>query len=49
MVEIYNEDCLIGMSKLADHSVDCIICDLPFGITANHWDSVIPMDKMWEQ
>lgn len=28
---IYNEECLIGMSKIADHSIDCIICDLPYG------------------
>ena len=28
---IYNEDCLIGMKRIADHSVDCIICDLPYG------------------
>lgn len=25
--EIFNEDCLSGMSKLADGSVDAIICD----------------------
>lgn len=26
--EIFNEDCISGMSKLADGSVDSIICDL---------------------
>lgn len=28
---IYNEDCLVGMKRIPDGSVDCIICDLPYG------------------
>lgn len=47
--KIYNEDCIIGMSRLPDNSVDCIICDLPYGITQCNWDAIIPFDKMWEQ
>lgn len=27
--KIYNEDCLIGMSKIPDKSIDMILCDLP--------------------
>ena len=46
---IYNEDCLEGMKRIPDGSVDCIICDLPYGTTACAWDSVIPFDKLWEQ
>ena len=46
---IYNEDCLTGMHRIPDGSVDCIICDLPYGTTQNKWDSVIPLDKLWEQ
>ena len=45
---IYNEDCLTGMQRIPDGSVDCIICDLPYGTTKNPWDSVIPLDKLWE-
>ena len=26
---IYNEDCLIGMQRIPDKSIDAIICDLP--------------------
>ena len=44
---IYNEDCLVGMKKIPDASVDCIICDLPYGTTKNSWDSVIPLDELW--
>ena len=29
---IYNEDCVIGMKKIATESVDIIICDPPYNI-----------------
>ncbi len=29
--------------------VDAIITDPPFGTTQNKWDSVIPLDKMWQR
>lgn len=45
---IYNEDCLEGMNKIPDKSIDCIICDLPYGTTNCSWDSQIPLDKLWE-
>jgi len=47
--QIYNEDCLEGMKRIDDGSVDCIITDLPYGTTANKWDSVIPLDKLWAE
>ena len=47
--KIYNEDCLEGMKRIPDGSVDAIICDLPYGTTRNAWDSVIPMEPLWEQ
>lgn len=28
---VYNEDCLIGMKKIPDKSLDMILCDLPYG------------------
>jgi site-specific DNA-methyltransferase (adenine-specific) len=46
---IINGDCLEVMKDIADRSIDCIICDLPFAITACHWDKLIPFDKLWEQ
>lgn len=45
----YQGDCLVEMSKIADKSVDMILCDLPYGTTACKWDSVIPFEPMWEQ
>lgn len=47
--KIYNEDCLEGMKRIPDGSVDCIICDLPYGTTACKWDVVIPFEPLWEQ
>ena len=47
--KIYNEDCLEGMERIPDGSVDMILCDLPYGTTANKWDSIIPLEKLWEQ
>lgn len=47
--KIYNADCLELMKDIDDKSVDCIICDLPYGTTACSWDSIIPFDKLWEQ
>ena len=47
--KIYNEDCLEGMKRIPDGGVDAIICDLPYGTTANKWDSIIPLDQLWVQ
>lgn len=48
-VEIYNEDCLEGMKRIPDKSIDMILCDLPYGTTRNKWDIIIPFDNLWEQ
>ena len=54
-------DCLIEMDKIMDHSVDLILCDLPYGTTDRKgisdkgnnrvlaWDTVIPLDELWKQ
>ncbi|MDK3781146.1 site-specific DNA-methyltransferase [Staphylococcus pseudintermedius] len=47
--KIYNEDCLEGMKRIPDKSVDMILCDLPYGTTRNKWDTVIDLEKLWEQ
>lgn len=47
--QIFNEDCISGMKKLADGSVDSIICDPPFQSTDCAWDKRLPLEEMWEQ
>ena len=46
---IYNMDCLEGMKAIPDGSVDAVICDLPYGTTANKWDVLIPFDELWRE
>ena len=47
--KIYNEDCIEGMKKIEDKSIDMILCDLPYGTTQCKWDECIPFSPMWEQ
>jgi len=47
--ELYNDDCFNVFPLIPDRSVDAIICDLPYGTTQNKWDSVLPLDELWEQ
>ena len=42
-------DCLEGMKLIPDNSIDMILCDLPYGTTACKWDTVIPLEPLWEQ
>ena len=42
-------DCLEMMNMIPDKSIDMILCDLPYGTTQNAWDSVIPLDRLWDQ
>lgn len=46
---LYHGDCLEEMNKIPDKSIDMILCDLPYGITQNKWDSVISFDLLWEK
>jgi len=47
--DLYQGDCLQVMDLLIKKGikVDAIITDLPYGITACKWDSVIPLEPMW--
>ena len=42
-------DCLEVLPSIPNKSVDMILCDLPYGTTQNKWDSVIDLDKLWQQ
>lgn len=46
---ITHGDCLEVMKGIEDKSVDMILCDLPYGTTQNKWDSIIPLEELWEQ
>jgi site-specific DNA-methyltransferase (adenine-specific) len=42
-------DCLQVMKDIPDNSIDMVLTDPPYGTTACSWDSIIPLDLMWEQ
>jgi site-specific DNA-methyltransferase (adenine-specific) len=37
------------MKEIPDGSIDMILTDPPYGTTACKWDSIIPLEPMWEQ
>jgi len=47
--KVFKGDCLEVMKSIPDKSIDMVLCDLPYGTTQNKWDSLIPLDKLWEQ
>ena len=48
MIDLICDDCLSYMNSIEDSSIDCVICDLPYGITGIKWDDVINFDILWE-
>ena len=49
MIDLKQGDCLELMKEIPDESIDMILADLPYGVTNNSWDSVIPFDQLWQQ
>jgi len=47
-MKLYHGDCLVEMAKIPDGSVDMVCADPPYGTTACKWDSIIPLEPMWE-
>jgi len=48
-MKLINNDCLVAMKEIPDGSVDMVLADPPYGTTACKWDSIIPLEPMWEQ
>jgi len=44
-----NADCFDVFPFIEDKSIDAIIADLPYGTTACKWDSILPLDKLWQE
>jgi len=49
VIDLKNGDCLELMQDIPDRSIDMIMSDPPYGTTQCKWDSIIPLDLMWEQ
>ena len=48
-MQLYHGDCLDGMSRLEDNSVDLVCVDPPYGTTVIKWDTPLSLDRMWAQ
>jgi DNA modification methylase len=46
---IHCADCLTFMKGIPDKSIDMILCDLPYQITACSWDTIIPFEPLWKE
>lgn len=46
---LYFGNCMEIMPTIPTGSLDMILSDLPYGTTQNKWDSVLPLDQLWEE
>ena len=46
---LVNADCFDVFPFIEDKSIDAVICDLPYGTTACKWDSILPLDLLWNE
>jgi site-specific DNA-methyltransferase (adenine-specific) len=47
--QVFLGDCLEIMPQIESKSIDLILCDLPYGITNNKWDIVLPLKELWKE
>lgn len=53
-MRLINDDCLVAMRDIPDHSIDMVLCDLPYQVLHKNnpnaqWDRIIPFEPLWEQ
>ena len=48
-IELYNEDCILTMKRIADGSIDLMLTDIPYGTTACEWDKLPDLSEMWKE
>jgi len=48
-IDLRKGDCLELMKQLEDGSIDMVLADLPYGTTRNKWDTIIPLEPLWEE
>lgn len=49
MIELIHGNVLDILPQIRTNSVDMVMADLPYGTTANKWDSVIDLSLLWPQ
>lgn len=48
-IQLHHGNCLEKMKLIPSHSVDLVLTDPPYGVTAAPWDTVIPYAEMWSE
>jgi site-specific DNA-methyltransferase (adenine-specific) len=48
-MELIKGDCLEEMKKIKERTVNCFICDLPYGTTICKWDHKINLNDLWRE
>jgi len=49
MQELWLGDCLELMKKIPDKSIDLILTDPPYGVSASKWDKIVDFNLLWNQ
>jgi site-specific DNA-methyltransferase (adenine-specific) len=49
MIEIENTDCFVAMKNLSPGSIDMILTDPPYNMTAANWDRAINIELLWKE
>lgn len=47
--DVLHGNCFDWLPEIPDNSVDLVLTDLPYGITACKWDTPIDLAEMWKQ
>jgi DNA modification methylase len=47
--KILHGDCMKLLPRIPSNSVDLILADLPYGTTRNKWDSILPLQDLWDE
>ncbi|MDR3154285.1 MAG: site-specific DNA-methyltransferase [Deltaproteobacteria bacterium] len=46
--KLFCDDCLDGLSRMPEGSVDMVLADPPYGITKCRWDTPLDLGRMWK-
>ena len=49
MIDLRFGDSIEQMKLIDDKSIDFVLCDLPYGMTAPKWDKIINSVELWKQ
>ena len=48
-MELLLGDCIEILKEIPSESINLILADLPYGVSANTWDKIIDFDSLWKE